>query len=63
MDREEAIVGVPGDGVVRNFRSEVILDLSTRQQQIASQMFPLEIVLDFAETMAGSSTYLSTGPG
>jgi hypothetical protein len=62
-DREDAIVGIPGDGLVKNFRGEVIRDLSTRELQIAEQMFPLDIVLDFAETMAWQLDFLSAGPG
>lgn len=48
-DREDAIFSVPEDRVVRAFNGQVILDLSTRELEIAAEMFPLEIVLDAAE--------------
>lgn len=63
-DREEAIFSVPGDGLVKNFRAEVVLDLSERERQIlagAAGMFPLEIVLNYAETMAWQMKYLAAG--
>lgn len=62
-DRDEAIVGLPADGISRNFRSEITRDVSTRERQIAMEMFPLSIVLDFAETMNWQLAYLKDGPG
>lgn len=62
-DREEAIVGVPGDGLVKNFRGEVQLDVSTRSAQLATEMFPLDIILDYSETMSWQLDYLADGPG
>lgn len=62
-DREEAIVSVPKDGRVKNFRGEVLLDVSTSQAEIASEMFPLDIVMDFPKTMAWQLAYLQQGPG
>lgn len=62
-DREEAIVGLPADGIVKNFRSEIVRDVSTRERQIAERMFPLEIVLDYSETMGWQLEYLASGPG
>ncbi len=54
---------MPGDGLVKNFRGEVQLDVSTRGAQIAAGMFPLEIVLDYSETTAWQLEYLQNGPG
>jgi hypothetical protein len=62
-DREDAIYGVPGNGIVKTFRGEVTLDVSTRPFQIAAEVFPLGIILDPAETMDWSLDYLSNGPG
>lgn len=45
-DREEAIRSIPADGVVRNFRGEVELDVSTTDAQVSAHMFPLEIIFD-----------------
>ncbi len=63
-DREEAILSVPGDGLVKNFRAEVTLDVSDRERQIRAGkagMFPLDIVLNYADTMAWQMQYLGAG--
>ena len=65
VDREEeGIVGVPEDRVVRSdFGRRIELDLSTRDLEIAAEMFPLEIVLDANDTMDWQMAYLQSGPG
>ena len=65
VDREEeGIVGVPSDRVVRSdFGRRIDLDLSTRELEIAAEMFPLEIVLDGNDTMDWQMAYLQSGPG
>jgi hypothetical protein len=62
-DRDEAIVSVPADGRVRNFRGEVQRDVSTPEAEMAAEMFPLDIVLDFSNTMTWQLAYLKDGPG
>lgn len=62
-DREETIVSVPADGLVKNFRGEVKMDVSARPAEIAAQMFPLGIVLDYAQAMAWQLDFLQNGPG
>ncbi|GAA0926813.1 GmrSD restriction endonuclease domain-containing protein [Pseudonocardia zijingensis] len=62
-DREEAIRSIPADGLVRNFRGETELDLSTREAQVAAQMFPLDIVLDPTATMRWQQDFLAPDPG
>lgn len=62
-DREEAILSVPADGKVKTFRGEVLLDVSSREAEIASEMFPLSIVLDQSETMNWGLSYIQSGPG
>ena len=53
VDREEeGIIGVPEDRILRsNFGRTIDLDLSTREREIAEEMFPLDIVLDGGDTM------------
>ena len=46
IDREEAIRFVPADRVVRNFRGEPDLDLSTPEREYAGRFFPLSAVFD-----------------
>ena len=48
IDREEAIVGVPEDRIIRtDFGREVVLDLSTPTGEYASLMFPVAQVFDW----------------
>ena len=65
VDREEeGIISVPADRVVRrDFGRTIDMDVSTRDQEIAAEMFPLDIVLDSSETMDWQMAYLQSGPG
>ena len=48
VDREEAIVGVPEDRVIRtDFGREVVLDLSTSEGEYAALMYPVTQVFDW----------------
>ncbi len=48
IDREEAIVGVPEDRVVRaDFGREEVLDLSTAEREYESLMYPVSQVFDW----------------
>lgn len=61
-DREEAIVSVPEDRI-QTFRNEIVLDVSTRQAELAFEMFPLDIVLNPIATMDWQYDYVENGPG
>lgn len=43
-DREDAIVALPEDRIVRNFRGETVQDFSTPQKEYEAGMFPLNRV-------------------
>jgi hypothetical protein len=47
-DRDEAIVSVPGEKIAKNFRGEVLSDLSTTDKECHAGMFPLSLVFDTA---------------
>jgi hypothetical protein len=48
IDREEAIIGVPEDRIVRtDFGRGVVLDLSSAEQEYASLMYPVSQVFDW----------------
>jgi hypothetical protein len=48
VDREEAIVGVPEDKVIRtDFNREVVLDLSTQEKECRALMYPVSQVFDW----------------
>lgn len=61
-DREEdGILSVPADRrVTTDFGREVVLDLSTREAEIAEEMFPLDIVLNPSETTDWQMAYLQS---
>jgi hypothetical protein len=54
IDREEAIVGVPEDRIVRtDFGRETILDLSTPDREYACLMYPVSQVFDWDKWQDG----------
>jgi len=54
IDREEAIIGVPEDKVVRaEFGRDVVLDLSTVENEYQSLMFPVTQVFDWDKWQDG----------
>ncbi len=54
MDREEAIIGVPDDKVIRTeFGRDVVLDLSTAEHEYKSLMFPVTQVFDWDKWQDG----------
>lgn len=61
-DREEAIVGVPVDRVVRNFRNEPIADYSTTELECTSEMLPLRIMFDVSKLTDWQMKYLQAEP-
>jgi hypothetical protein len=61
-DREEAIIGVPEDRIVRTFRGEVEADYSTMQNECAAEVFPLSRVFDAASIFAWQNAYLALDP-
>lgn len=47
-DREDAIVGMPEDRVLRdNFGKDIVLDLSSRDKEFDALMYPLSMVFDW----------------
>jgi hypothetical protein len=56
-DRDEAVIGVPEDKVVRNFRGQVTADYSTPQKECEAGLFPLSHVLDAAAWRRGYSAH------
>lgn len=53
-DREDAIVGVPEDRIIRtDFGRETVLDLSTAEQEYASLMYPVSKVFEWDKWQDG----------
>lgn len=58
VDREDAIVGVPEDRVIRtDFGREVVLDLSKPEAEYAALMYPLTQVFDWDHWQDGFDEY------
>ena len=60
-DREEAILSVPGDRVVKAFRGKPGLDISSREKELQHGLFPLGLVLDPSEVMRWQQDFLKIG--
>lgn len=57
-DRADAVVSVPGDGVIRkNFDRDIVLDLSTPEKERAEGHFPFRLVYDQNEAMMWMFAY------
>lgn len=60
---EDGILSVPEDRVIRrNFGRSIELDLRTREQEIAAEMFPLDIILDPDAVFEWQMRYLQSTP-
>ena len=58
VDRDEAIVGVPQDKVIRtDFGREVVLDLSAPEKEYAALMYPVAQVFDIDDWREGFDEY------
>ncbi len=61
-DREETIIGVPEDRIIRNFRGEIVADYSTTDKECAARLFPLPLAFDTAGLTAWQMRYLQVDP-
>lgn len=57
-DRDEAVLAIPEDRRVRNFRGEVTADFSTTEKECAAGMLPLSLVFDVGGLNAWQRTYM-----
>jgi len=57
IDREDAIIGLPEDRLVKNFRGEIIADFSSFEKEYASCIFPFSRLLDFSSWRRGFNGY------
>lgn len=61
-DRDEVIVSVPEDKLVRTFGGEVKLDLSTQMREFTEDLFPANQVFDSADWRQGYSRHWNYAP-
>jgi hypothetical protein len=62
-DREEAIIPLPEDRKLRNFRGEVIADYSDSEKECAAGLFPLWLAYDVVAMNQWQMKYLQAEPG
>ena len=60
IDREEAIVGLPEDKKIRNFRGEIVEDFSTMERECEAELFPLFLVFDLNALTDWQMCYIRT---
>lgn len=61
-DREDAIVSIPADKIVKKISGEEVLNVSSTADEVATEMFPLGIVLDSTATMEWQYAYVGIDP-
>ena len=61
-DREEAIVGLPEDRRIKNFRGEILNDYSTRDLECQAELLPLPLMFDTVGLMSWQMEYFKTQP-
>jgi hypothetical protein len=60
VDREEAIISLPENKIIRDFRKEVLADYSTPEKEYQSGMFPLAQIFDYAAWRRGHNSFFRT---
>jgi hypothetical protein len=61
-DREETIINVPEDRIVRNFRGDILADYSTTEKECAAEVFPLKLVFDSSGLFNWMQKYVNLEP-
>lgn len=61
-DREEAIISLPEDKIIRNFRGEITADYSTTEKECAAEFLPLPLVFDTVSLTNWQMKYLQVDP-
>lgn len=61
-DREEAILSIPEDRKIKNFRNEVQKDYSTASAEYEQMVFPVSEVFDCSEWRAGYNAFWNYAP-
>ena len=62
LDREEAIVSLPEDKIIRNFRAEPVEDYSSPEKEHQAELLPLPLLFDAHTLMQWSMQYIQYDP-
>ena len=57
VDREDAIISIPKDKIRRNFRREIILDLSSTEKEYEQHMMPTERLMNAMDWLFAYNDY------
>ncbi|MEA5079745.1 MAG: DUF262 domain-containing protein [Anaerolineaceae bacterium] len=57
FDREEAVISLPEDKLVRNFRGEVIADYSSPEKEYSAELFPFISIFSSSNWREGFNEY------
>ncbi|MBD2063290.1 DUF262 domain-containing protein [Funiculus sociatus GB2-A5] len=57
IDREEAIISVPEDKIIRNFGKEIVADYSTPEKEYQNEMFPVSQIFEGSDWMTSHNEY------
>lgn len=57
IDREDAIISLPEEKILRNFRGEVIADYSTPEKEYDAQLFPFRNIFSSSNWRAGFNKF------
>ncbi|MDM5201095.1 DUF262 domain-containing protein [Fictibacillus enclensis] len=61
-DREESIIGLPEEKVIKNFRGQVINDYSTLERECEAGLFPFTRIFDTAKITEWQMKFLQMNP-
>lgn len=62
VDREDAILSLPEDGVQRDFRGQILVDASDQKKQCAAGLLPTWLLFDPPALTAWQMEYMTGGP-
>lgn len=62
VDREDAIVSLPEDRQLKNFRGQVTADYSTPEKECAAELMPLPLVFQIGDLTSWQLKYIQTEP-
>ncbi len=56
-DRESAVISLPKDKIIRNFRKEVVVDYSTAEKEYQNSLFPVAQIFNYSDWMSNYNEF------
>lgn len=57
FDRESAVISLPKDKIIRNFRKEVLVDYSTPEKEYQNSLFPVAQIFNYSDWMSNYNEF------